>query len=168
MNEIEIWKPIPQYEGYEASNLGRIRSIDRKVTGTNGIIQKLKGKVLNYIINKGYKEASLSGKRVKVSILVMMAFKGYLNNDWNIVIDHKDGIKKNDKLDNLQTLTHRSNIAKGFNNSHGYTGVYKHRNKWGSLIQIKGVRYHLGLFNSTEEASIAYESKLKEVENGRL
>jgi hypothetical protein len=37
MTNLEIWKSIPEFEEfYEISNLGNIRSLDRKVNGFNG------------------------------------------------------------------------------------------------------------------------------------
>lgn len=44
--ENEIWKVIPNYENYEASNFGRIRSIDRVVKRDRYTTRKIKGKIL--------------------------------------------------------------------------------------------------------------------------
>lgn len=45
--ENEIWKPISGYEGlYEVSNLGRIRSLDRRVGARGGKLRTIKGCVI--------------------------------------------------------------------------------------------------------------------------
>lgn len=46
MKDIKIWKTIPEFEDYEASDFGRIRSIDRKRPVKNGHTCIHKGKVI--------------------------------------------------------------------------------------------------------------------------
>ena len=114
----EMWKDIPDYEGiYQASNLGRIKSLDRVLENTHErSIWKFKaGKVLKpYTTNCGYKSVLLSRfnkKRHKgVHCLVMLAFKGARAKGFDV--DHIDGDKNNNNLDNLQYLTHKDNCKK--------------------------------------------------------
>lgn len=163
--EMEVWKHIPLYEGYEASTLGRVRSVDRIIIDSCGIPCNRKGRVLIPNIRNGYRQVHLpNNTMVKISILVMMAFKGYKNNDPNLVVDHKNNIKTNDKLDNLQIITFRKNISKDARNKTGFTGVSKNGNRYASYIRIKGTVTYLGRFNTPEEASNAYQTKLKELE----
>ena len=60
-NRIEIWKDYKDYEGlYQASNLGRMRSLDRWVSSKNGSMQFIKGRILkvgNH--NQGYLNVGL-------------------------------------------------------------------------------------------------------------
>src|SRR5699024_6415145 len=79
MTEKEIWKDIPNYEGYyQASNLGRVKSLDRAITRKSGAGKLLKGKILNPTMNNGYKQVRLAMKGRKrtfrFSQLVAMAF----------------------------------------------------------------------------------------------
>ena len=72
----EIWKPIPGYEGYEASNQGRIRSIDREVQYGQRI-HRLRGRIIkSRINNKGYRQVVLFRHAETVHKLVMLAHMG--------------------------------------------------------------------------------------------
>ena len=57
----EIWKDVPGYEGYyQASNLGRVRSLDRTIIDKNGCSKFYKKKVIVGSYNKGgYRQTSL-------------------------------------------------------------------------------------------------------------
>lgn len=69
--ENEIWKVIPNYENYEASNFGRIRSIDRVVKRDRYTTRKIKGKILQqFAKNSGYLQVNLSKSTIS----------GYCNN----------------------------------------------------------------------------------------
>lgn len=81
-NNIEIWKDIPGYEGYyQASNMGRIRSIDRKIERSDGKLAKFNGMILKTGDNSiGYLQVSLLrngfAKKWYVHTLVLLAFCG--------------------------------------------------------------------------------------------
>ncbi len=172
--ENEIWKDIPGYEGkYQVSNLGRVKGVDR-YEDWRGTIRKRKGKIKSQNVDKnGYYRVNISkeGKRetIAVHILVSMAFLGHKPDGYNKIIDHKEeGDKSYNIPENLQIITQRENCSKKFDKSKTtsrYTGVYwrKDIKKWKSQIQINGKRKHLGYFNTQEEASKAYQQKLKEL-----
>lgn len=101
----EIWKDIPNYEGiYQASNLGNIRSLDRKVWNYNK-----KGRILKQ--NKstsGYLYVTLNGKKYYTHILIA---KTFLNNDKNLEqVNHKDFNKLNNCVNNLEWISRIGNI----------------------------------------------------------
>lgn len=75
----EIWKDIVGYENYyQISNLGNVKSLDRKIHFNKGISIK-KGQLLKPILTrKGYLKVELSkeskGKRFYVHRLVALHF----------------------------------------------------------------------------------------------
>ncbi|MGN7959173.1 NUMOD4 motif-containing HNH endonuclease [Agrobacterium radiobacter] len=114
----EIWKTIPGYEGlYEASNLGRIRSVDRVVTTYSARAGKRvplsrKGKVLQQDVGPhGYNLLTLSKngnrKTKRVNRLVCAAFNG--EQPSNVLACHNDGDKRNNAADNLRWGTPAEN-----------------------------------------------------------
>ncbi|CAA6810324.1 MAG: HNH homing endonuclease [uncultured Sulfurovum sp.] len=165
----EIWKDIEGYEGlYKISNLGNVRSLDRVVTKSNNVVNRLKGKILkpakntsgyyNVIIYKNCKPKTYSNHQ-----LVAMMFLNHKPDGFNIVVDHIDNNKLNNRLDNLQLITNRENVSKESRGKSKYTGVSwrKNRNKWISTICINGKRKHLGSFINEIDAHYAYQNKLK-------
>lgn len=124
----EVWKDIPGYEGlYQASNLGRIRSLDRDIVcyasnqHKSNIETKrhLKGKILKCCIDKdGYYRLSLNKngktKYFRVCRLITMTFMP--SNDNSLQINHKDENKKNDSVDNLEWCTCKYNQNYGTRN----------------------------------------------------
>ena len=151
----EIWKSIPNYEGlYEVSNLGRVKSVR-------------KNKILKPILNGKYFKVSLSkDNKGKIHQLVAEAFLKHTPNKYEKVVDHINGDKLDNRVENLQVISQRGNISKSnkFKTSR-FTGVnwFNLRNKWRAAIYINGKTKHLGLFNCELAASIAYQNKLKEI-----
>ena len=105
----EKWLPVKNYEGlYSVSNYGRIKSLPRYTT---------KGRILKQYTNphNGYKYVSLCKNNKKatkrVHILVVEAFTDYVSNGFNpsTVIDHIDGDKTNNRLENLEIVTQKEN-----------------------------------------------------------
>lgn len=76
-------------------------------------------------------------------------------------VDHIDGDPLNNELSNLRVCSHAENMRNRkvhANNSTGIKGVYRDRNKWRAQIRAHGQKYHLGSYDSLQEAQTAYES----------
>jgi hypothetical protein len=86
--------------------------------------------------------------------LVWQAFKGEIPE--GLEIDHIDGNKSNNRLDNLRLVTHQHNT---FNSKCKGYSFCKRTKKWMARIGCNGKLYHLGVFNTEEEASKAYQDK---------
>lgn len=121
----EIWKDIPNYEGiYQASNFGRVRTVEGKTTvDSRHGIRHWKSRVL-----KGRGNNPITGRRVSlwkdgkpkdflVARLVAMTFLGVP--PVGFTVNHIDGNRFNNRLDNLEWLSLKDNIRHGFN-----TGLY--------------------------------------------
>jgi hypothetical protein len=95
----EIWKPIPGRRGYEASDLGNIRS-----TGTRGRVLR------QFTLWSGYKTTHLSSKHMNnyVHRLVALAFMGKSPKGMHVC--HNNGIKSDNRLVNLRFDTRSGNM----------------------------------------------------------
>ena len=116
----EIWKDIPNYKNYQASSFGRIRSKERKVknNGTYGGLCTFHSKILNqFIDNMGYYFVILSidgkSKRIRVHRLIAFTFLNDTNN-YN-EINHIDGNKLNNSIENLEFCSHKHNMQEAWN-----------------------------------------------------
>lgn len=112
---METWKPIPGHEKYEASDRGRIRSVDREVVQTSKwgkpMRRRLRGKILapgrhpdgHLIVN-----LSPAGSKA-VHLLVLLTFVGRPPAGREAC--HYDGDPANNWLSNLRYDTHKNNEA---------------------------------------------------------
>jgi len=103
--EHEIWKAIPGYEGlYEASTLGRIRSVYRYQ------------KVLKPMIsNRGYERVDLFKEkhRKQHSVHRLVAITFLCNPFCKPEVNHIDENKRNNRLENLEWVTRNENESWG-------------------------------------------------------
>lgn len=116
---IEIWKDIKGFEGlYQASNLGRIKSLERFRKGANGSLVTVKEKILKPLITKGYYQVCLSKQSTKkaylVHRLVWEAFNGQISE--NMQVNHINEIKSDNRLSNLNLMTAKENCNWGTRN----------------------------------------------------
>lgn len=109
----EIWKPIENYEGYyEISSHGRVKSIERKihcptVLGT-GCCRTVPERMLKHNLMKGYHCVTLQKdgkvKVFRVHRLVIEHF-GEKQPSAEYQVNHIDGNKNNNCIDNLEWVT---------------------------------------------------------------
>ena len=111
----EVWKNIPEYEEYQVSNYGRVKSLDRiiKQYGHKNFYERvMRGKILKpRTQNGGYLIVCLShnGKRIAKTIHRLVAIT-FIGNREGLDVNHKDGNKQNNKLENLEWVTRSENI----------------------------------------------------------
>jgi hypothetical protein len=121
---MEVWKDIAGYEGlYQVSNMGNVKTMPRLHRTDRPYVKQ--ERLLNPPINvTGYKQATLykdkKGVIHSVHKLVATAFLERQPHDQ--VVNHKDGNKQNNHVENLEWCTY------GQNQSHAIrTGLIKMR-----------------------------------------
>ena len=108
----EIWKPIPGYEGYyEVSNLGRVKSLDREHITSNGKHRSIKGRMLKLNLSQEYANVELNkeGHPHVYSVHRLVAMTFIPNPENKQTVNHKDGDKLNNVVDNLEWMTWSEN-----------------------------------------------------------
>ena len=164
----EIWKDVKGYEGmYMVSNLGRIRSLDRIITqgAKNNSVARhpYKGRILKPIKqNIGYLTVTLKGKIIHLHRLIAETF--IPNPLAKPFINHKDGKKDNNTVDNLEWVTAKENSQHAWKTGLSYMtdahreaarhsarkGAPKH---WIPIEQYTKDGEYIQTFNSIREAS---------------
>lgn len=126
----EIWKDVPGYEGYyQASNLGRVKGVERTIVDSCGIKKVRKERILQPIVTRdGYLSTKLSkdGKSIRffVQRIIAMTFLGCKDYNDNWEVNHKDMNRENNMIDNLEWVTHQDNVKYS-----AEKGKYKHYGK---------------------------------------
>lgn len=128
----EIWKDIPNYEGYQVSNLGNIRTYNKTTFTKRHGIRHWKDRILKQKIstNKyGRKDCRVElwnngkHKTFLVARLVVFTFNDIpINSD--LTTNHIDGNSLNNNLNNLEIITKKENIQHEFR-----TGLCKNQIK---------------------------------------
>jgi hypothetical protein len=160
----EIWKDIPGYDSmYQVSNLGRVKSLKfGKEKILRQSVDRLGYHCLQFCHNK-------TKKKFNIHQLVAMVFLNHKSDGTlNIVVDHINGNKSDNSLENLQLITQRHNTSKDRKNgSSQYVGVCYHKkyNKFNASIMINRKFIHLGYFENDADASQIYQLALINIDN---
>ena len=120
----EVWKQVEGFTGYEVSNHGGFRSLDRTIVTKAGVKRKIKGFAIKPQINKrtGYLFVmpSIPGGTGKMQftkdlhVIVATTFLGARPKAHDV--NHKDGNKLNNSVANLEYLTREQNIQHAIDN----------------------------------------------------
>lgn len=159
---MEIWKTIKEFEDYQVSNLGNVKSLKFG-----------KERILIFGLNsKGYYNVTLcknSRKNtLKVHQLVAIAFLNHVKKGMELVVNHKNFIRTDNRVENLELVTARENAnQKHLKSTSKYTGVCwsKQKNKWVANIVINKKLNYLGYFANEYDAHLAYEKELLKIKN---
>jgi hypothetical protein len=158
----EIWKDIPGFYGYQASNLGRIKSLKRAKERFIGS----KTKMANGYVRC---HTQINNNTYNIGRLILTAFIRPANNGEEC--DHIDRNPENNNLSNLrwvsrtENLLNRGNYGKGKLKGVSYCGSYyklkdgtvKFNNVIRAQITINGKRMSLGNYKTEEAAHEAYK-----------
>lgn len=109
----EVWRPVVGYEdSYEVSDHGRVRSIARSITTSDGTVKRLQGKILKAAMNRRHRHVALcdgdGGKSYRVHRLVLAAFVGPLPD--GLEVRHLDDDPNNNHRTNLVYGTRSENM----------------------------------------------------------
>ena len=116
-----------------------------------------KGKVAGTKLSNKYIRIFIFGKFYQAHRL---AWYMYYGKEPEYGLDHIDGNKHNNAIDNLRDVPQASNAKNSrlsISSSSGFTGVtfMKRSKKWRSRIMVDGADIHLGFFNDKQDAVIA-------------
>ena len=106
---MEIWKDIEETEGlYQVSNLGRFKRLERD--RFSEMILKL-GKYSN-----GYYQFSVVIKRKRITAIAHRIVAKYFipNPENKSQVNHKNGIKTDNRVENLEWVSHSENMKHSF------------------------------------------------------
>lgn len=113
MGKIEIWINVNGYESkYQVSSLGRLKSLERFKKSKNNSISRLSEKICKPIsLNNDYCKYDIkdNGRNKQVLVHRLVAEHFLLNDKLLPCINHKNGIKSDNRVENLEWISYFEN-----------------------------------------------------------
>ena len=121
----EIWKDIPNYDGYQVSNLGRVRTYNKTTYTEKHGVRRWKNRILKFKPSApstrskqgtGYRVSLWKNGKCRDYLVARLVLSTFTNTDINtkLTVNHKDGDRLNNNLTNLEWLTRADNIKYGW------------------------------------------------------
>ncbi len=148
---IEEWKDIDGYEPYEVSNMGNVRRCNKILKGRP--------------TKNGYIVVCLSKDRTYKNKYVHRLVASNFIDKTNLVVNHIDGDKSNNKVSNLEWTTYSKNTIHAYNNGlmykdftpeSGYKGVRPSNGRYMARISRDNKSIYIGTYDTAEEAHNEY------------
>lgn len=171
---MEIWKKIKNFSRYEASNLGRLRSLNYKNSKRTQVLKPAKS-------NDGYLKTVLqadNGKSYSWTVQKWVTLAFYGEREVGQEIDHINSNKEDNNIINLEYVSRSENIKRAYKNKliipkrGSLNGMAKitedivnEIRNYAILCKSLGIRYY-----GRNEVAKAYNissSYVKEIVNGR-
>ena len=146
---MESWLPIVGYEGkYEVSDFGNVKNVKT-------------GRILKLLNAKGYLHVNLFNNGRKQHSVHRLALLTFLPIDEIKEVNHKNHIKSDNRLENLEWCSRSENTRfrkKWEGTSSQYVGVSWNKNekKWTAKCRFDGKNIHIGYFDDEHDAGKAY------------
>jgi len=161
----EIWEVIEDFPDYSVSSLGRVKRITKGRHTKVGKILKQYLSGWEYLYIRLYKNGKQFHKEIHILVLENFISKKYYN---KLQGNHKNGIKTDNKSENLEWVTIKENIKHSYNiglsSNHGEKNS-NHKLTEKKIIQIK-MLFKLGFRNI--EISKLYNVKPKTISDIRM
>ena len=112
--------------------------------------------------DRGYRQLQIDGVKYFAH---RIAWKMHYGRDPEDQIDHINGIKNDNRIQNLRECTRAENMrnrGKTKVNTTGYKGVHLYKGKYVARIKLIGKEVYLGRYDTAEEAYEAYKKAAKE------
>lgn len=154
----EIWLPIPGTNGaYMASSYGRIMSVERTVSKSNGRTQTMPTRILSPSSdNSGYLQVNVCPNRkgAKVHTLVCEAFHGVKLDGY--IVDHISRVITDNTLENLRWVTYSQNGNNNGNKGNTMRHLHKPKNaiRYSIAKCVDKKTYHYGSYPLDEAREI--------------
>lgn len=136
--KMEEWRDIKNYEGYQVSNLGRVRSLNYNHTGEIHIIKPFKIEYLGLNLWKN--------KKRKYYLVHRLVAEAFIPNPDNLpCVNHIDECKTNNRVENLEWCSYK------YNSNYG-TAIQRTREK-----NINHLNYSKPVFQYTLDGELIAE-----------
>lgn len=166
---LETWKDIPDYENfYQANPCGLIKSLSKSLRVKNGYRVTKELIIVNTDNGNGYLVCSLSKNTNRKSILLHRIIAlTFIQNPKNLPeVNHKDGDKTNNSVENLEWCTRQENIDHSWNNNLTNCIGEKHHNSTLNNFKVKEIREKYATGNySYSKLGIEYNTNMFNIRN---